>query len=427
MALTWSQRVAQRYQVRLPPDVTRWLDEERWRLPGGGEFNQALTPEQILDPEPGLIWPGFMLPDTLPLIGNQYGDWLCLRVAADSGAEEFVYWSHAGGDWLPSGGTLAESLLYDALRGLETGGRTPGGNWSDTAIATQDGWQTHVAWAWEQLAADAPTLERSLRPSPAELRGELARRGWARWALARDAVVAKLDCPLRSKSDYRTAQRIGVPWEPDYVRWMFDTELIPPERRRQLLEHFGACDQELLRQDWREAERLATAVADARADMGWSFDVAGWAAERRGDVATAIARYAAGIRPSLFADHTVTFRTHWIADGFAKFSAARLYDLRAETPQSVSGDPYVRLYWEQEPTTLRERVCAYWLQAARVAEQQGEWSAAYDSYYRAGWDLGLDSLAGYAEILEGLERTALQQGAAGRAAVAALHRGLLPD
>ena len=426
MTLTWSQRVAQRYQVRLPPDVVRWFDDERWTLPGGGEFNQPLAPDQLLDPEPGLIWPGFMLPDTLPLIGNQYGDWLCLRIDAASGVGECLYWSHAGGDWLPSGRTLSESLVYDALRGRETGGRTPGGNWSDTAIATQEGWATHVAWAWEQLAADADLLA-LLKPRPTEaLRGELGRRGWSRWALARDAVIACLDCALRSRSDYRTAQRMGVPWEPDYVQWMFDTDLIPAARRRQLLELFGSGDVELLGQDWTGAEKLAVETAQERPDMGWAYDVAGWAAERRGDVAAAVTRYAAGIRPSLFADHTVAFRTHWIADGFAKFSAARLYELRANVPRSVSDDPYVRLYWEQAPATLRERVSAFWLEAARDSERRGAWAEAYESYYRAGWDLGLDSLSGFVEILEGLERAASAQGAQGLAVVAALHRRLLP-
>ena len=207
------------------------------------------------------------------------------------------------------------------------------------------------------------------------------------------------------KSDYRVAQRIGVPWEPDYVKWMFDTDLIPPDRRRQLLEHFGANDHDLLRQDWNAAERLAVKVGSTRTDLGWVYDVAGWAAERRGDVAAAIAQYAQGIRPSLFSDHTVTFRTHWIADGFAKFSVARLFDLRE---------------------SVRERVLAHWLEAAHLAESTGDWSAAYDAYFNAGWDLGLDQIGAYGEILAGLARAARARGAVARAAIAEMHASCLP-
>ena len=110
----WSTEIEQRYSLRLPDDVRAWLDEQVWRVAGGAEFRRAQTPEQLLDPLPGSIWAGFMLPDTLPIIGNDYGDWLCLRVAADGTISELVHWSHCGGDWIPYGTNLAEGLLYDA-------------------------------------------------------------------------------------------------------------------------------------------------------------------------------------------------------------------------------------------------------------------------------------------------------------------------
>lgn len=425
MSQPWSQRVSERYQVTLPADVAAWFDEQRWELSGGGEFNLPLSPEQVMDPEPGMIWPGFMLPDTLPLISNDYGDWLCLRIGSGGQIVECVYWSHAGGDWIPYGRTLAEALLYDALRGRETGGRTPGGNFSATADPSQDGWKTHVEWGWRQLGLATRDLPSLIDQSPEAFRQRIRDEGLARWAISRDEVLRHLDCELRLRSDYRVAQRIGVAWEPDYVQWMFDTDLIPDVRREELLAYFALEGTSLLAQDWEAAERAALRVMEARSDLGWAYDVAGWAAERRGDIGAAVDRYWAGLKPSLFADHTVRFRTHWVADGFAKFAAARLYELREQVPADWAEDPYFQLYWRQEPATLRPRVSEYWLEKAASAELAGEPAEAYQHYYRAGWDLGLDQLDGYARILEGLERTALSMGDMGQARIARLQRDLL--
>ncbi|MHB8972181.1 MAG: SMI1/KNR4 family protein, partial [Pirellulaceae bacterium] len=114
MSGRWSTEIENRYSLRLSDDVRAWLDERVWEDSGGAEFCRAQTPEQLLDPPPGAIWAGFMLPDTLPIIGNDYGDWLCLRIAADGTVSELVQWSHGGGDGIPCGKTLAEGLLYDA-------------------------------------------------------------------------------------------------------------------------------------------------------------------------------------------------------------------------------------------------------------------------------------------------------------------------
>ncbi len=59
---------------------------------------------------------GFMLPDTLPILGNGYGDWLCMRVNADNTAGEVVHWYHGGGDWMPWGRNPAEAIAFDRLR-----------------------------------------------------------------------------------------------------------------------------------------------------------------------------------------------------------------------------------------------------------------------------------------------------------------------
>ncbi len=56
-----------------------------------------------------------MLPDTLPLIGNEYGDWLCVRVDEDNRFGELVHWYHGGGDWIPVGKSIAEAVLHDIV------------------------------------------------------------------------------------------------------------------------------------------------------------------------------------------------------------------------------------------------------------------------------------------------------------------------
>jgi len=441
MPRSWSESVSERYQLRLPGDVHDWLDEERWRVAGGGEFDQPLSPEELVAPEPGLIWPGFMLPDTLPWIGNAYGDWICLRVGPSGDILECLYWSHAGGDWLPYGRTLAEALLYDACRARERRAPPRCENTPDSATSQQipqsaahgsfgeasdnSSWDTHAAWSWRQAGladADWPAIRDG---APTALRRRLATEGLARWALARDSVLAQLDCGLRTRSDFRVAQRLGIAWEPDYVRWMFDTAAIPAADRQRLAAFFTSNETELLDQNWQEAERLALLVMAERHDMGWAFDIAGWAAERRGEPHLAAQRYLAGLRAPLFADHTVPFRTHWAAERLAKFSAARLEQLRDLLPNQFLRDPYLRLFLDDHPQPLRDRVHDYWMEQARAAESAGEPLLAYDRYYAAGWDLGLERLERYSEVLTGLERSATAIGATARARIARLQRDLL--
>jgi hypothetical protein len=453
MTRSWSASVSERYQLRLPADVHDWLDEERWRLAGGGEFNQPLSPESLLAPHPGMIWPGFMLPDTLPWIGNSYGDWLCLRIGPGGDILECLYWSHGGGDWLPYGRTLAEALLYDACRAREllrhhqpdhqprnqprnqpVGPQplTSNANSAPSPNSEPEGddlpsgpWDAHAAWGWRHsglIDGDWPEVRDG---EIAMLRRRLASEGLARWALARDSVLDQLNCGLRTRSDYRVASRLGISWEPDYVRWMFDTGTVPAGERRRLAVFFAAEETELFDQNWLEAERLASLVMAERHDMGWAFDIAGWAAERRGEPHLAAQRYLAGLRASLFADHTVPFRTHWAADRLAKFSAARLEQLRDLLPNQSLRDPYLRLFLEDDPQSLRDRVHAYWVQLARAAEAAGEPRLAYERYYAAGWDLGLDRLELYADVLAGLERAATAIGATALARIARLQRDLL--
>lgn len=437
MSTAWSRQIEQRYSVRLAPDVVAWFDDDAcWRRRGGGEFSEPIEPAQWLDPEPGLIWPGFMLPDSLPVIGNGYGDWLCARFDRAGEIREVVFWSHAGGDWIPYGRTLAEGLLYDAVRrasGVAPSFAVEPSSPDELVDAADDvdaeshhGVWTHAAWCWGQLRGQEQLGLPDWPGEDAAMLGSWLRRTRLSFpARARDEILAHLDSALKNSTDYRVAEKLGVTWEPEFVSWMFDTRMIPADRRESLSRHFGVSVSDLLRQNWQAAESLALQVMQQRPDLGWAFDIAGWAAERRGEMDRAIGRYRTGLRPSLFADHTVPFRTHWVADGFCKFSAARLHEHRESLPAELRDDPYVQLFLANQSTTLRVRVSQFWLEVARRAEQAGDPAAAYDAYFNAGWDLGLDEMDGYRPILDGLVSSARASGAEGLARIAELHRSRL--
>ena len=388
MTRTWSEQIEKRYALRLDAELRSWFDQETWRHPLAGAFCCPLSPQQLLDPPPGTIWAGFMLPDTLPLIGNQQGDWLCLRVAADGRVAEIICWSHGGGDWIPYGRRLPEALRYDAAC------RTAGG---------------------------APVSGSCRGPS---IDGLLS-AGCAEVAIRRDRALTHLNSALKVHSDPDLARHMNVRWDPELVRWIFDTDLIPFGARENLAQLFDLPADQLLRQDWAAAEREALRVIQVRQDLGWPLDLAGWAAERRGEWGPAVALYCRGVKTSLFSDETVRFRTHWFPEGYGKFAAARLGALRAHLNSDLLHDPYLELFWQNDAPSLRDRLCRYWLGHARQHEACAQYMRAYQCFYRAGWDCGLSDLDGYAEILDGLGTVAEAAGASALARVAGTHRRFL--
>ena len=96
----WCCALSDRYRFTLSADLVDWFAREIWLRDQGGEFDQPVSPSELLCETPDFIWPGFMLPDSLPLVGNRYGDWLCLRVGADNSVAEVIHWYHGGGDWM---------------------------------------------------------------------------------------------------------------------------------------------------------------------------------------------------------------------------------------------------------------------------------------------------------------------------------------
>lgn len=425
MSATWSERVAAKYAVKLPADLSAWLDDEQWKRPGGAEFNEPLTPAALLELSSEQLWAGFMLPDTLPLIGNQYGDWLCLRADAAGEISEVIYWSHAGGDWTPYGRTLAEALFYDAaFRVLYS--RKPEFAAEPEPPPTEVFRSAQWSLGWTN-GAKRTVGEFWTRGSMShdELLDGFVRSGVAQVAARRDLILMHLNSELRSHADPKLASEVGAPWEPDFVSWLFDTALIPDRHRADFSDRFQTPATRLTRQNWQAAEREALVVCKTRKDLGWSFDISGWAAERRGEFGPAIQRYLHGLRTSLFADDTVRFRTHWFAEGYGKFAAARLAELRTHMTAEQLSDPYLALFWENDASSLRERVRSFWLERAHAAEADRRYLDAYWCYYNAGWDLGSQSISFYDEIFDGLVHAAKAAGAEALARIATVHRNCL--
>jgi hypothetical protein len=424
----WSTRIERHYSLRLSDDVRAWLDEGRWQDECGAEFRLAQSPEQWLDPPPGAIWAGFMLPDTLPIISNDYGDWLCLRIGADGTVTELVQWSHGGGDWIPYGRTLAEGLMYDAARQLLHPDRSspanPGGPITEDFQA--------AVWAARWLPSARPLSpfwnhagKAATDGVASQLLDEFAHSGIAEFAVHRDRILRYLGTPLKARSAASWAADAGVSWEPEFVSWLFDTARIPSSARQQLTLRLADTDGAAFAQDWPAAEAEALAVIGRRSDLGWAFDVAGWAAERRGDAKQAVAHYWAGLQTSWFSDDTLQFRSHWFDEGYGKFAASRLAELTAHLSPEQLRDPYLRIFLDNDAQSLRSRVQQYWIELARRAVERRAYCEAYHYYYRAGWDLGMLPISAYEEVFQQLQRVAEADGSPALAAIARLHHRFL--
>ena len=78
-----AQQIAQRNRLSLNDSWQAWFNNDCDDIALPGSFRAPLSIDRLLAEAPLEIWPGFMLPDTLPLISNRYGDWICVRVESD--------------------------------------------------------------------------------------------------------------------------------------------------------------------------------------------------------------------------------------------------------------------------------------------------------------------------------------------------------
>ena len=432
-----SEHLAQRYSLQLSPAWQGWFDRDADRHLLAGQFHSPVDHLDLLEQAPPDLWPGFMLPDTLPLVSNDYGDWWCMRIGADSQITEVIQWLHGGGDWLPVGESIAQAALWDYVQ-----------RWHNQAIGAQAAAHEfplrspHVDLDVATRTAFEDWLASSLHDSPAELRdvvrsvegGEYQRaleqmihQGWSRSAAACELVELSLQGSLTLLAETKLANRCGINWTPEYTSWLFDTARISLEARRMLCDLSPAIE---FTQDWDAAGRWAERTRAERSDLSWAGQIAGWSAERAGDTQRAIGHYFDNRYASAFTDQSVRLRSHWFPERYGKFCVAQLARLHDQLAPAQQDDAYLQILWNEPAQRTRTAVREFWLGQARAAFDRHEYAAAYTFFTNAGWDLGAERLSDYVQILDGLVASAQCAGWTGRALVAAAHadclRGRLP-
>lgn len=438
-----TQQLATHYHLRLSRVWREWLDTEVHDIVLPASFRTKLDAQRLTEATPAEIWPGFMLPDTLPLVGNAYGDWICVRVTDNHEFGELIHWYHGGGDWIPLGNRLAEAILHDAVDQFRPLRRQMLRGAAETLEPEQ---RSHVlaALAAPQLAewlAEhlTPAAERPEAVSqavsgivdaladgdyPAAL-SHLWTNGWAPDAVACDLIEEFLQRGPAEFANPAIAQRLGVSWSPDYVRWLFDLAAVPDALRARISSEAGIEQQHWPVQAWKQAGEIADQVLARRSDLGWAFNIAGWCRQRVDDGASASRIYFDGRMASAFSDQSVRMRTHWCDSRFGKFSIAQLRELSSHLSEAERGDRYLQTIAEAPENLRLALVQEFWMNEGRRLMASDAPDRAYDCFYRAGWDLGVQRLADYQPIFERLIASAKAAGWDARAAVAETHLACL--
>jgi len=443
-----AEHLAARYHLQLAEHWQAWFNGELESIRLPGRFRVALSAEQLLADEPQPIWPGFMLPDSLPLIGNEYGDWICTRVGTDGDFGELLHWYHGGGDWIPLGNDLAEMVVHDVVDQFRPIGRQmlrgapesiePAHGTRVLTDFSQPGLQQ---WLSARLTKLAIQTTRSQPPDIAKLLDSLTaslaehdyvsslqclrQQRWASDAVACDLIQLAVQQSVTSLADASISQQLAMEWTPDYVRWLFDVSRVPEEARRTILSLLNQQSSDWPQQNWELAEAMAQEVLSRRHDLGWAVNMGGWCRQRVGDVQGAIAIYYAGRFASAFSDQAVRMRTHWSDGRFGKFTVAQLHELAPHLSAVQRDDAYLTAVAQATPHRRMWAVREHWLRHAQQLLASDLPADAYTCFYRAGWDMGLERLADYQPVLEGLKISAQAAGWPARAAVAQTHLNCL--
>jgi tetratricopeptide (TPR) repeat protein len=404
----------------LSDDLTRWFDDELWRRAVGcssDRFTSAIHPRDLLVDAPAAIWPALMPCDFLPILGNDRGDWLCIRFGEDDSAGEVVHWYHGGGDWIPWGNSLAEAIYFDHLRRRLPGGRR------DHAVsavlddeAEDDCGRSLRRWAGERLKSRSSDQMESL--SGSELAQAMLANGISEVAVLCQLVIDALDNPLLNEDLIRS-------WpirDADQIqRFLFDNRFIPARRLSDASEHLSV-DQILAHQDWDGVESYCRRVTEIRPELAWGWDLLGYAYERRGDIAAAQMHYQRGLDCSIFTDQTVRLRTHGFDGDGQKFSAIRLKEL-GHQPDDPNAREYFRRLCTTSAEERRELVREHFSQLAEGADA----AIAHHLWNRAGWDLGAEPMFAFAELLDQITLAAEAAGRSAQSELAKTHRACFRD
>jgi hypothetical protein len=435
-----SEQLAHRYQLALTDGWKSWFDQDASRLKLPGMMRHAVSPDVLCQSAPAMIWPGFMLPDSLPLLGNQYGDWICGRVDADNQIRELIYWYHGGGDWIPVGHSMAEAVVHDAVdqfRNVRTQmlrGATESRIDSQAGVLLRLTHEPMLEWLVQRLpereAMPSSVALQSIIDLLSEFKYESALelldvQGWSVDAVACDRIEACLQLPIVRFASKEVAEKVGLVWFPEYIWMLFDIDRIPASQREKIMRAIDLDRTAWPSQDWRLAGEIADRVRSRRLDLGWATTIAGWYHERQMDIGRAVEVYSSGIQASSFTDQAVRFNSHAESENYGKFAAARLQELRSHWPGSLAHSSYVQILLEERKRSLLQDISHYWRQRAVNFEALGDYENAYACYFAWGWDLGVSRLTDYVEILAALVRCAEHAGWAARAEIAKTHLNCL--
>ncbi len=432
----WSKRLAQRFGISLPADVVAWYDEEVWRSRVDTHFSEPVPPEYLLATPPSTLWGGLMLPDTLPILDNGFGDVIAMRFGFDGAVREFVEWDHEGGSWHPIAQDLHEVLVYDAVRSESEAGPDSVLRWADWCMARRNDSEGRWARFRDSLADELrPTKSpgllsrllggRATHPTSMEravqrLARLLDELGYAEVAIRRDltkeSLTTGLERACHQAGGQSFADKIGIDW-PTLERWMFDPSSIPSGQLPRLERITGCSRSQLRAQDWDQAESHAKAVLAVRDDLAWPHAVAGLAAEKCGDTTRAINHYTQGLEAH---GTTGDFTMRWCTSPteLKNFAVKRLQALLLE--ERMSEHPYLNVASRPDAPHRSESIMQFWLDRGRRYMRSGQFADAYRCFYAAGWD---DPVYGdhLREILENLIEASAGAGASGLTAIARYH------
>lgn len=418
----WSERISERYQCVLAPDLADWLDREIWKRNGTGEFRLTIPADGLLSDAPDEIWPGLMPCDLLPILGDSDGNWVCVRADANNQMGEMVQWFHGGGDWMPWGKRLADAIVFEAVVERLPGPRRrlaiPAENPKQYFDPLND---PFVHWAFEHQTKAIRELlaEQTSSQESAEV---LLRENIACEAVRCELVQDAMHQPWASRLNGKLASQIGLSWN-DCVSWMFDAGRMPDDAWNLLKEKLKLSDHDRGEQDWSAVETHCRAVIDATTDsarqIAWAWDLLGYAIERRGDSSAAIDTYRQGANASSFTDQAVRMNSHWMQQEAAKFSVARLQKL---DPNRVANSKYLSSLLATNTQSCRQQVVEYWMDQANQATSEVQ---RHERLMKAGWDVGVDSFVRYSTLLDRVAEAAEAAGQHARASLAKTHRRCL--
>ncbi len=363
------QNPLERLHLRLSLDDRAWL-EGGWRDFEGMEslYNEALEPTNAL--EEAARWGGLMLPDTLPLLANGFGDYLCARFNGDGTLSEIIEWHHEGGGWKHYGRSINEAILFDRLE-----------------------------YAAVHNIDNGMSVRTSVQMSPLALREVACKKA--------------LTCPLKRACALKGVRKFAELADVSrdvFLTWLVDSSKMPEEKRNRLAAALSMNPEQMIRQDWETAQAEAQEVLAVRPDLAWPHAVVGWALERQGRLAQAVDVYKAGVKVLA---SSASFTSTWMLApnrGTGKFVVDRLALL-----SELDFEQDVREY---VAAVLERKTRDFWLIRAKNATNRGDHAAAYQHLYSAGWDfLYLNDIA---EVLKALRTAAEGAGSPALAALAAL-------